>query len=181
MGKEAALTIYRFLAEHVKEQTHSCRATKIVYYSHRVDEGDMWVEDTYIKKVQNGIDIGDRMSAAFAETFSIYGTGPSVGLVGTDLYPLPPHIIDDGFAMLEGADVVIGPAADGGYYFIGMKKLYPQLFESISWSTSDVFSATMAKCKSLKLKVRLLPVLSDIDTEDDVKNSGLLSALNPKK
>ncbi len=74
------------------------------------------------------------------------------------------------FVYLNNYDIVTGPAKDGGYYLLGMKKLHVQLFQNISWSTKEVLNQTIAICESLKLSLHLLPGgLSDIDDEDDFK------------
>ena len=57
----------------------------------------------------------------------------------------------------ENHDVVIGPANDGGYYLLGMKKLHPQIFEDIEWSTEKVLKQTLKTCNDYHLSVYLAP------------------------
>jgi glycosyltransferase A (GT-A) superfamily protein (DUF2064 family) len=59
------------------------------------------------------------------------------------------------FAYLNLHDVVIGPAEDGGYYLLGMKELYHELFEDIKWSSNIVLEATTDKCAALQLNYNL--------------------------
>ncbi len=66
-------------------------------------------------------------------------------------------------------DVVIGPANDGGYYLLGMKQLHADLFLNKQWSTNEVYEATINDFKKTGLSYYELPVLIDIDTEEDWK------------
>ena len=77
-------------------------------------------------------------------------------------------------------DVVLGPAKDGGYYLLGMKKFYPSLVENIEWSSEKVLKQTLTTAMRLNLSVFLLPQLSDIDREPDLKDYSALFTKNEK-
>ncbi len=79
----------------------------------------------------------------------------------------------EAFELLKNSDVCLGPTEDGGYYLIGMNKIQEDLFLNKKWSTPNVFQDTMKNIKNLKLKLSLLPTLSDIDDEDDLNKSNL--------
>src|SRR5438552_1293212 len=66
---------------------------------------------------------------------------------------------------MQGADdrIVLGPSDDGGYYLIGMKKLYHRLFERIDWSTERVFAQTLERAREIGLNVHVLPKFYDVD------------------
>jgi uncharacterized protein len=66
------------------------------------------------------------------------------------------------------ADVVLGPAEDGGYYLIGVSAPQPWLFKGVAWSTSSVLTTTLARVKELGLRSHLLPSWFDVDTADDL-------------
>jgi len=66
------------------------------------------------------------------------------------------------------ADLVLGPGEDGGYYLVGMKQLYPKLFEGIAWSTEKVLAQTMERAASLGLRTDLTPAWYDVDTPADL-------------
>ena len=120
--------------------------------------------------LQRGEDLGARMKNAFSDAFKL-GI-EKVILIGTDCPELDFNSIHQAFASLDTADLVLGPAEDGGYYLIGMKKQSDFLFEGITWSTSLVFSQTIAKAENQGMIVARLPVLADIDTlEDWLKHS----------
>ena len=69
---------------------------------------------------------------------------------------------------LDKNDVVIGPATDGGYYLIGLKKLHLKIFDNKNWGTSTVREDTLKNLE--KVDVHLLPMLNDIDVIEDIKN-----------
>ena len=73
-------------------------------------------------------------------------TYTKVCLIGSDCLALTDTHITNAFKQLDAADVVIGPAIDGGYYLIGMKKPQPQLFSKISWGSSTVLENTLQIC-----------------------------------
>ena len=106
------------------------------------------------------------MKNAFSDLFD---QGYSkVLIIGTDCPELSPEIIIAAFDSLNTHDIVIGPARDGGYYLLGMKKLCPDLFNNISWSTDQVLQQTLRACVDSGLSNRLLDELSDIDNEEDL-------------
>jgi glycosyltransferase A (GT-A) superfamily protein (DUF2064 family) len=92
-----------------------------------------------------------------------------VALVGTDVPWLSQAIVAEGFAALDRDDVALGPARDGGYYLVALRQPHPGLFEDIAWSTAKVLPATLARAERLGLRVRLLPLLTDLDTIDDLR------------
>lgn len=166
-GNDVAFAIYQQLLVYTASITKYLPIKKIVFYSEHIDEQDMW-NDTYEKQVQIGPNLGERMLNAFAEIFS-EGYHKAV-IIGTDCFELTSGIIMNAFAYLNNHDVVIGPAKDGGYYLLGLKKPQPELFKSISWSSDQVLQQTLAVCKQLNLSTHLLAELSDVDNENDLKN-----------
>ena len=65
--------------------------------------------------------------------------------------------------------MVVGPTVDGGYYLIGLRSLVPELFENIPWSTDTVFALTQEKIRALGLSLKILPMLRDFDTVEDLQ------------
>jgi rSAM/selenodomain-associated transferase 1 len=109
-------------------------------------------------------DLGQRMSASFARAFD--RGAASVVLTGSDVPGLNSTLIRSAFQKLETAPVVLGPAADGGYYLIGMRQRHASasLFEGIAWSTDRVLAQTEVLAHAQGLKVAHLSPLYDIDT-----------------
>jgi len=110
-------------------------------------------------------DLGQRMLAAFREMLRASRSGV---IIGTDCPDLSAGLLDLAFEALHTADVVLGPASDGGYYLIGLKRPVPALFENVEWSTSTVLARTLERASALGLSVRLLPTLSDVDEPQDL-------------
>ena len=90
-----------------------------------------------------------------------------VCIIGSDCIALTQINITDAFSQLTYHDAVIGPSEDGVYYLLGMKKPHAMLFENKEWSTDNVFASTIEDLRLMQLSFHLLPVLSDIDTEED--------------
>lgn len=116
---------------------------------------------------QRGDSLGERMSHAFAHLFA--SSFSRIVLIGGDLPVLPGEFLERAYASLDaGADVVLGPAADGGYYLIGMNSLIKDVFQHISWSCHDVLARTVEKISSLGLRYEFMPAWYDIDTAEDL-------------
>ena len=93
-----------------------------------------------------------------------------VGALSSDSPTVSPDVIRLGFERLHGADVVLSPGDDGGYYFIGVKSRHPGLFaDDIPWSTPQVAARTLARARDLGLSVDLLPPILDVDTAEDLQ------------
>ncbi len=70
-------------------------------------------------------------------------------------------------ALDEGHDAVLGPAEDGGYHLIGLRRSEPRLFEGIAWSTDRVLTQTRMRLSALALSWDELPVRWDLDRPED--------------
>lgn len=114
---------------------------------------------------QRGSDLGTRMQNAAAELLHDYEV---VVLVGSDAPELSTRHIQQTLTLLNMHDLVLGPAEDGGYYLLAMKKAYTALFAGVPWGTSEVLRATLVQARSLNLSYALLQPLADIDTWQDL-------------
>ena len=119
-----------------------------------------------IYRQQSEGDLGRRMALAFKESFSAGMTG--VVIIGTDCPDLKVQLMVKAFHALEQNDLVLGPALDGGYYLIGLRRLIPELFTGISWSTAEVLEQTISIAQRLDLAIAFLPLLNDIDRPEDL-------------
>ena len=171
IGEDEALAVFFKLIHQTREVTNRLTRDKVVYYSRFVDMDDGWSNDEYQKALQQGGSVGERMDHAITE---VLDQGYSkVVLIGTDIYGLTPDILEKAFDILDQKDVVIGPARDGGYYLIGMKKPYPELFDLEYWSTPNVFSETIRRIESAGLTYGKTSLLKDVDEADDLKGTDL--------
>ena len=118
--------------------------------------------------VQTGSDVGERMDNAIR--YLLENGAKKAVITGADIPDLTGRIVMQAFEMLDHEDVVVGPAKDGGYYLIGMKSPMPGLFRNIPWSTGEVFSETVRAIKHSGKSYGVLPVLSDLDTIEDLDN-----------
>jgi rSAM/selenodomain-associated transferase 1 len=91
----------------------------------------------------------------------------SVVVVGTDSPTLPVEYVERAFAELENADVVLGPACDGGYYLLGCGRTVPPVFENIAWGGAWVLADTVAALADPRWRLAVLPPWYDVDTPDD--------------
>jgi uncharacterized protein len=171
MGEDGATAFYRMCAEHVLTQARllSPECALAVHYNATQDQAliQEWVGRMFTCHLQTDGDIGRRMSESFHASFR--DGSRSTILFGTDIPDLNADIMRQAARMLVENDVVIGPAADGGYYAIGMKTLHNELFELIPWSTANVFSETRSIAEERGLSIGVLPRLMDIDTFEDLK------------
>lgn len=171
VGPEVALEVYIHLLQHTRQVTQQLPVDKLVYYAEKIAHTDNWPDDIYQKALQHKGDLGEKMNAAFENAFASGYT--SVVIIGSDCQQLTQEIIQQAFAALETHDVVIGPALDGGYYLLGMKKLHPPFFRNKQWSTEHVFPDTLEDTRALHLTYTLLPILSDVDKAEDFDFSEL--------
>ena len=116
---------------------------------------------------QRGETLGERLDNLLADALE-GGVGCAV-VIGSDSPTLPEEYIRQAFVLLATFDVVIGPAQDGGYYLIGMKKPHSSLLRQVPMSTPQVLSDTLALAQSTGATVSLLPVWYDVDTVDDLR------------
>jgi rSAM/selenodomain-associated transferase 1 len=88
----------------------------------------------------------------------------AVAVIASDNPTLPSSFIERAFELLASADVVFGPADDGGYYLVAARDTYPILFRGMVWSTSEVLAESLRRSAEAGLSVALLPPWHDVDT-----------------
>jgi uncharacterized protein len=123
---------------------------------------------------QVGANLGARMNQAFT---TLFAQGyRQVVLIGADVPTLPIDHVKQAIASLENHDLVLGPALDGGYYLIGLKRMAPGLFTDMPWSTDQVLRLTQEKAATIGLKASLIQPWRDVDTLPDLE--ALIEACN---
>jgi rSAM/selenodomain-associated transferase 2/rSAM/selenodomain-associated transferase 1 len=149
-----------------RRMTEDAVAITVCYTGARCRDFRAWLgPDLRYEHQQDGT-LGARMRQAFARAFA---DGASAVLAtGTDIPGMSPHILSRSLQSLRDSDTVLGPAADGGYYLIGMKRLHPALFSGMDWGTERVYSQTCAVLRALGLTVETLPALGDVDRPEDL-------------
>lgn len=109
-------------------------------------------------------DLGRRMRRLFARL----PPGPTI-IVGSDIPAIRPAHVADAFRRLGRADVVLGPAPDGGYWLIGLSRTPRVLtpFAGVRWSGPHALADTLANLKGKR--VALAAMLGDVDTAEDLR------------
>ena len=116
-------------------------------------------------KIQQGNDLGEKMHHAIETTLA---ENAFVVLIGSDCTAITTDILNQSYQHLSnGKDAVLGPASDGGYYLIGLKKQNPYIFQDIAWGEANVAERTRQNFADLGMEYVELEELSDIDTPDD--------------
>jgi uncharacterized protein len=170
LGPENAAALYRILAEEEIANTRPREGEyrRLFFFAPEDAAGEIesWLPGERMLP-QLGSDLGARMAAAFAAAFA--GGARRAVIVGTDVPWVTRQRVLEAFAALDGHDVVLGPAHDGGYYLMGLSRHRPALFDGIPWSTPAVLAATAERAGGLGLSVHHLEALRDIDTIEDLR------------
>jgi glycosyltransferase A (GT-A) superfamily protein (DUF2064 family) len=113
-------------------------------------------------------DLGARMQAVMATL--LREGAQAVALIGSDLPHIVPGTIAETFEVLarDRDALVLGPASDGGYYLIASCRV-PDVFTGIEWGSDRVFASTREAATIAGFRVHRLPVLTDVDTLDDLR------------
>lgn len=168
LGAEVAAGLYRALCEEVLLATvpRPGEYERLAFFSppEAAEAVRMWLPGVRLLP-QSGGDLGARMSAAFARAFE--RGARRVVIVGTDSPAVSRGTVAEALDALDEADVVVGPAEDGGYYLLALRQPRPELFEGLAWSTPTVLEETLARAG--ELRVRQLAGLRDIDTPGDLR------------
>lgn len=200
LGAETAADLQRQMTEHTIAQVRLLRAklsqthhpiTTTVWFagSHPNQTTDYqsrlqdWLGTDLDYQSQGEGDLGERLVRATQTAVAARAT--QVVIIGTDCPGIDAARLAQAFAALQFADVVLGPATDGGYYLIGLHiakfltrldlkhqdvldKLIAALFSNLDWGTDKVLQQTVAIAQSLNLAIAYLAPLTDIDRPEDV-------------
>ena len=165
---EAAAALYRRMGRVVVDNVAEAPAIVTVCYDPSDAEAEMrdWLGRGQAPYWPQGEgDLGERMSRMFTHAFE--RTARAV-VIGTDTPAVGAATVARALAALDTADVVLGPSRDGGYYLMALRKACPALFSGIPWSTGSVLAETMARARTLGLRVTFLEVETDVDTAADL-------------
>jgi rSAM/selenodomain-associated transferase 2/rSAM/selenodomain-associated transferase 1 len=171
LGTKGAADLHRRLTEHTLARARELQGYRQVPIEVRYEGGnkhlmEQWLGPDISYLPQGSGNLGKRMARGFREALQ---AGMSrVVLVGTDVPDISPRLLLEAFEALVHSDLVLGPARDGGYYLIGLRKLYRQLFVDMPWGTEKVLQRTMRIADELRLSVMLLETLDDVDRPEDL-------------
>lgn len=110
-------------------------------------------------------DLGRRMARALDLALA---SSRSAIAIGTDSPGLPTAYLEAARLALESADAVLGPATDGGFYLIGLRRAPEDLLDGLPWSSVETFERTRNRLLELGLSVHVLPEWFDVDHPEDL-------------
>jgi uncharacterized protein len=172
-----------FLRDTLENLAGVAGAAGLVAYTPVGDEGlfEGLLPEGFSLVAQRGDGFGERLLGA-AEDILACGFG-SLCLIDSDSPTVPRVAYEQAVAELArpGDRIVIGPAEDGGYYLIGMKRAHAAVFEGIAWSTAAVFEETCARAEAAGIEVVELPMWYDVDDAAtlEILKAELLGGIGP--
>ncbi len=182
LGAEGAANHQKMMTEFIIDQARKTGVhIEVRFTDGSTEQMRNWLGDDIYYKEQGTGDLGERMSRAISENLNHSNNAiKRVGIIGSDCPDFRTSDMIHFFTELENNPVVIGPAFDGGYYTIGMRKHHPELFSGIDWGTGKVFEQTL---KVAKTPIKFLQKLSDVDELHDLvpKISVIIPSLNEEK
>jgi rSAM/selenodomain-associated transferase 1 len=166
MGPEEAARAYRSLVETLlQELAPLSRVTVRFTPDNARPDIEAWLRPGWSALPQGEGDLGRRLDRAVRDAFD---QGPEpILILGSDCPWVTRHDLREAETALSESDVVFGPALDGGYWLVGMRRFLPSLFRDIPWSTADTLAVSRRRAAEDGCRVRLLRALSDVDTMED--------------
>ncbi len=166
IGDDKTLLVYQWLVSHTINIADKTNANVHLYFD-QLDENFI-SPPTFLKHEQNGNDLGEKLVDSFRNCLSEEEPVKSV-VIGSDCPKINAPLIEEAFEKLSDYDLVIGPAIDGGFYLLGLNKLYPDLFEGIQWGSDSVYRKIVSNAAQLNLSIFVLEPKRDIDDLEDYK------------
>ena len=171
LGAQGAANLQRQMTEYTLSQAQKLQAISPTIVEIRFAGGNLqlmqgWLGESFIYQPQGAGDLGQRMEQSLQN--ALQNGAQKVVFIGIDCPGVNAEILATAFKNLDNYDLVIGPAVDGGYYLIGLKRYIPKLFANIDWGTAMVLQRTINIAQQLSLsQVQLLP-LADVDRPEDL-------------
>jgi uncharacterized protein len=172
LGALGAAELQRKMTEHTLKTAIALQSSSDIAIQIHFAGGDIqlmreWLGADFDYIPQTSGDLGTKMRSAFDHAFGL--GNQQVVIIGIDCPDIDQELLTTAFNSLAHHDLVLGVAADGGYYLIGLRRLVDQLFQNITWGTEQVLTQTKNIAQQLKLDVDCLPTLADVDRPQDLK------------
>ncbi len=169
VGAEAAARLYAAFMDDLAFRFRTTGEQRILGFwpADTVAFFDQYVKFGYELWPQPEGDLGGKLIAFFKH--SLKHDGDRAVLIGTDSPTLPTEYAEQAFELLKQVDCVLGPATDGGYYLIGLRRPAATLFDNIMWSGANVLAQTVQRVTAAGLTLSLLPPWYDIDDLNDLQ------------
>ena len=176
LGKRGAARLQRQMTEHIiaTAATLNGRNGLTVEVRHAGGNAGLmqdWLGSHLTCRPQGNGHLGQRMRRAFEAAFQ--EKAAAAVIVGSDIPGISAEIIQQAFEALHENDLALGPAQDGGYYLMGIRRTlaaqtYSRLFDGINWGSDNVLSQTLQIANGLELRLTLLECLADVDRPADL-------------
>jgi rSAM/selenodomain-associated transferase 1 len=170
LGEKGAADLQRQMTEHTlrwARQMSPAIALQVYFTGASLDQMQNWLGKDLLYAKQADGDLGNRMLEAFDASFAL--GAKKVLTIGIDCPQLSTVHIQQAFDLLDNADVVLGPALDGGYYLIGMRESRGELFGNIDWGSDLVFSQSKKIVEQNNWSFAALDMLADVDLPKDLE------------
>ncbi|MDI1313820.1 TIGR04283 family arsenosugar biosynthesis glycosyltransferase [Prosthecobacter sp.] len=171
LGAEGAAETQRQMTELALCRAVSLFIARGVRIEVRYEGGDEeamrdWLGPKPCYRPQGEGDLGQRIDRATNEAFT--EGCDSLVIIGADCPRLDETVLSQAFDALRENEVIFGPAQDGGYYLVGLRRPVPALFQDIEWSTAHVLSDSIEKARASGSQPELLVTLPDVDEPHDL-------------
>lgn len=169
VGPESAAALYAAFKQDIVDRFRQVAGRRVLAFN----PGDVASREHFAQLAGSDYELwpqpdgslGERLHAFF-KTYLIENERAVV--IGSDSPTLPAGFATQALVLLGERDCVLGPASDGGYYLIALRKPCRALFDGVDWGTSQVLEQTVARLRAAGLSLHLLPVWYDVDTPDDL-------------
>lgn len=171
LGVEGAANLQRQMTEYTLSQVQKLQKSTAISFEIRFAGGDLqlmhnWLGTELNYQLQGEGDLGKRMENSFLNAFN--QGAQEVVIIGIDCPALNTEVLTKAFEKISNWDLLLGPAVDGGYYLIGLRRAIGQLFTNIDWGTAKVLQQTVDIAQQLNLSVAYLETLADVDRPEDL-------------
>ena len=171
LGVEGATNLQRQMTEFTLSKVKKFQESAAISFEIRFTGGNLplmqnWLGTELNYLLQGEGDLGKRMENSFLSAFD--KGAQEVITIGIDCPGVNAQVLAEAFEKIRNCDLLLGPAVDGGYYLIGLKRAIGQLFINIDWGTAKVLQQTVDIAQQLNLSVAYLQTLADIDRPEDL-------------
>jgi len=113
---------------------------------------------------------GDGLAAGLTSAFAQFATSDYRRIIAfnSDSPHLPRTVLQNAYEALVSCDLIVGPTDDGGYYLVGAKACYPELFVSTGMGTTNALGELLTRARSLELSIQFTDTFYDIDVSSDL-------------
>lgn len=171
LGEEGAANLQRQMTEYTVSKVKKFQSSAAISFEIRFAGGDLqlmqnWLGTELNYQLQGEGDLGKRMKNSFLSAFN--QGAQEVITIGIDCPGVNAQLLAEAFEKIRNCDLLLGPAVDGGYYLIGLKRAIEELFINIDWGTAKVLQQTVDIAQQFNLSVAYLQTLADVDRPEDL-------------